>query len=54
MKFDGLTITNYSIDNNLLTQMIWSIYNDGNNNLLFGMADGDVYKFNRKSLEKYF
>jgi len=53
-KYDGKTMTNYTIDNKLLTPMILSIYNDNNNNLLFGMADGGVYKFNGKSFEKYF
>jgi ligand-binding sensor domain-containing protein len=53
-KYDGKTMTNYTIDNKLSTPMISSIYNDNNNNLLFGMADGGVYKFNGKSFEKTF
>ena len=53
-KFDGKTIINYTIDDNLSTSMIWSIYNDNNNNLLFGMADGGVYKFNGQSFDKMF
>lgn len=51
-KFDGKTMTNYTIDNKLTTPMIWCIYNDNNNNLLFGMADGGVYTFNGKSFDK--
>jgi len=53
-KYDGKTMTNYTIDNKLSTPNILSIYNDNNNNLLFGMADSGVYKFNGKSFEKYF
>ncbi|MEE9440147.1 MAG: two-component regulator propeller domain-containing protein [Saprospiraceae bacterium] len=53
-KFDGKTITNYTIDSKLTSPMIWCIYNDNTNNLLFGMADGGVYKFNGKSFDKMF
>ena len=53
-KYDGKTLTNYTIDNELKSQMIWNIYNDNNDNLLFGMADGGVYKFNGKSFDKKF
>lgn len=53
-KFDGKTMTNYTISNKLSTPMIWSIYKDNSNNLLFGMAGGGVYKFNGKSFDKMF
>lgn len=53
-RYDGKTMTNYAIDNNLSTLMIWTIYKDNNNNLLFGMAGGGVYKFNGKSFDKMF
>ncbi len=53
-KYDGKTLTNYTIDNQLKSQMILNIYNDNNDNLLFGMADGGVYKFNGKSFDKKF
>ena len=53
-KFDGKTMTNYSVDDTLSTPMIWSIYNDNNSNLLFGMADGGVYKFNGESFNRTF
>ncbi len=52
-RFDGKTVTNYTIDKYLKSQMIWCIYRDNNNNLLFGMADGGVYKFNGKSFSKW-
>lgn len=51
--FDGVTMTNYTVDAGLSTQMIWCIYND-DNNLLFGMAEGGVYQFNGKSFDKMF
>jgi ligand-binding sensor domain-containing protein len=53
-KYDGESMTNYTIVNKLSTPMIWLIYKDNNNNLLFGMADGGVYKFNGKSFDKAF
>jgi hypothetical protein len=33
-KYDGKSVTNYTINNKLSTQMIWSMYKDNNNNLL--------------------
>lgn len=53
-KYDGKTLTNYSIGNKLSKQMIWTIYKDNKNNLLFGMADGNIYKFNGNAFEKQF
>ena len=53
-KYDGKTLTNYSISDKLSNTMIWTIYKDNKNNLLFGMADGNIYKFNRKTFEKQF
>lgn len=52
-KFDGETMTNYTVDVNLSSQMAWCIYNDGDN-LLIGMANGGVYKFNGKVFDKMF
>lgn len=34
--------------------MIWTIYKDKNNGLLFGMEDGNIFKFNGKTFEKQF
>ncbi len=34
--------------------MIWTIYKDHKNNLLFGMAEGSVYTFNGKTFDKLF
>lgn len=53
-KFDGKTLTNYSISDKLSNPMIWTIYKDNNNNLLFGLADGNIFKFDGKAFEKQF
>lgn len=53
-KYDGKTLTNYSISDKLSKPMIWTIYKDNKNNLLFGMADGNIFKFNGKAFEKQF
>ena len=52
-KYDGKTFTNYSVSDNPSKPMIWTIYKDKNNNLLFGMAEGGVYIFNGKSFDKW-
>lgn len=49
-KYDGKTLTNYPISDNLSNPMIWTIYKDNKNNLLFGMEDGTVLTFNGKAL----
>jgi hypothetical protein len=33
--------------------MIWCIYKDPQQNLLFGMAEGGVYRFNGTSFERW-
>ncbi|MBA5791695.1 diguanylate cyclase [Flavobacterium sp. xlx-214] len=51
-KYDGKTLTNYLISNKQPHPMIWTIYKD--NNLLFGLADGNIFKFNGKAFERQF
>lgn len=53
-KYDGESLTNYTIDEELSSQMIWDIYVDRNNKILVGMAFGGVYEFNGKSFYKRF
>lgn len=53
-KYDGETLINYPISDNLSSPMIWTIYKDNKNNLLFGMEDGKIFKFNGKTFEKQF
>jgi streptogramin lyase len=53
-KYDGKNVTNYIIDNKLSSPMIWTIYKDNTNSLLFGLADGNIFKFNGKTFDKQF
>lgn len=53
-KYDGKTMTNYTIDSNLSSKMVWDIYVDNDKNLLFGMSASGVYQFNGKSFDKLF
>lgn len=53
-KYDCKTLTNYSIGDKPSNPMIWTIYKDNKNNLLFGMADGSIFRFNGKTFEKQF
>ncbi|WP_405384381.1 two-component regulator propeller domain-containing protein [Maribacter sp. LLG6340-A2] len=53
-KYNGESLTNFTIDEKLKSQMVWDIYLDKNKTLLFGMADGGVYKFNGQSFDKRF
>lgn len=53
-KYDGTSMTNYSIDSTLESQMIWDIYQDGQGELLFAMAHGEVYSFDGKAFRKKF
>jgi ligand-binding sensor domain-containing protein len=50
-RYDGKAFTNYSVSNK---PMIWTIYKDHKGHLLFGMADGKIFKFNGKSFENQF
>jgi hypothetical protein len=38
----------------LSNPMIWTIYKDNKNNLLFGIADGNIFRFNGNTFEKQF
>ena len=53
-KYDGKNVTNYVINTKVSSPMIWTIYKDNNNNLLLGMAEGHIFKFNGKTFEKQF
>jgi ligand-binding sensor domain-containing protein len=53
-KYDGKKLTNYQIDPRLSSQMIWEIYLDQNKDLLVGMAEGGIYKFNGKGFDRVF
>lgn len=51
-KYDGESMTHYTVDDQLQSQMIYDIYRDKNGRLLFGMLDGGVYVFNENSFER--
>lgn len=53
-KYDGQKLTNYPISSHPSKPMMMTIYNDNRNNLLFGLADGNVLRFNGKTFEKHF
>jgi len=53
-KYDGKTVVNYTVDKELSTPMIWCIYKDDDNNLLFGMESGGVYQFNGEFFTRVF
>lgn len=53
-KYDGETMTNYTVDDKLSSPMVWGICTDQNNSLLFSMANGGVYEFNGTSFDRKF
>lgn len=53
-KYDGKTLTNVPMGDKQTQPMIWTIYKDNKNNLLFGLEDGSVYTFNGKTFDKHF
>lgn len=53
-KYDGNTLTNFSLNKVQSAPMIWTIYKDNNNNLLFGLANGAVLSFDGKTFVQKF
>lgn len=53
-KYDGTTVTNYTVDSNLESNMVWTIYKDNGNQLFFGMSGGGVYEFSGETFKKAF
>lgn len=51
-RFNGKKMTNFTIDPELESQMIWQIYQDANGELLFAMANGGVYVFNGTGFDR--
>ncbi len=50
-KYDGKSMTNFTKEDGLTTTHIWEIYETKNHELLFGMGDGRVCKFNGITFE---
>ena len=53
-KYDGQTMVNYTTKDGLSDDFVLSIYTNTAEELLFGLADGSVYKFNGVSFDKRF
>lgn len=53
-RYDGQTMTNYIVDSHLSSPMIWHIFKDQSDRLLFGMAAGGVYQFNGQSFDQIY
>ena len=53
-SYDGKSVKHHSINNTLDSIMIWSIYKDTTNRLLFGLYNGEVYAFNGMRFDKVF
>ena len=50
-RYDGKSMTNFTIEEGLTTTHIWAIIETKNHELLFGMGDGRVCKFNGVNFE---
>lgn len=53
-RYDGEAMTNYAMDDSLKSAMIWDIYEDQDENLLFALSNGSVYRFNGVSFDRWF
>ena len=50
-RFDGESLTNFTIKDGLTSPSVWTIYRDKREALWFGMGDGSVCRFNGESFE---
>ena len=50
-KYDGKTMKNYTKKDGLTNDFALSIYEDKKGALWFGMADGNIFKFNGNTFE---
>ena len=53
-RYDGKSVKHYSITETQDSVMIWCIYKDTTNRLLFGLYNGEVYAFNGMRFDKVF
>ena len=51
-KYDGQSMTNYTKEDGLSDNFATAIYLDKNDDLWFGLGNGDLYKFNAESFSK--
>ena len=53
-RYDGESLTNFTIDDGLTSHMVWTIYRDKRDALWFGMSDGSVCQFNGESFDRIY
>jgi len=53
-RYDGTSVTNYTLKDGLTNTFVRSIYKDKKGDLWFGLGDGSVCMFNGKTFDKMF
>ncbi len=53
-RFDGESLTNFTMEDGLTSHAVWTIYSDRRDVLWFGMSDGRVCRFNGESFDKIY
>lgn len=53
-RFNGESLTNFTLEDGLTSPMVWTIYRDRRDALWFGLGDGSVCRFNGKSFDKIY
>ena len=53
-RYDGESLTNYTMNDGLTSMFVWEIYKDRQGDLWFGLDDGSVHKFNGKSFDRIY
>lgn len=53
-RFDGESLTNFTIEDGLTSNMVWTIDRDKRSALWFGMGDGSVSRFNGDSFDRIY
>ncbi len=53
-RYDGKSLTNFTIEDGLTSRMVWTIYRDKRDVLWFGMSDGGVCRFNGESFDRIY
>jgi len=53
-RFNGESLTNFTMEDGLTSHMVWTIYRDKRDALWFGMGDGSVCRFNGESFDRIY
>jgi ligand-binding sensor domain-containing protein len=53
-RFDGKSLTNFTLEDGLTSHTVWTIYRDNRDALWFGMSDGSVCRFNGESFDRIY